>query len=57
MITYKGFELGPDSDLYDEDFYVASTVDEVIKELWSDIAMLKEALREANREPRPWDPC
>jgi hypothetical protein len=46
MIKYKGYDLGPECDLYNQWFYVADEADEVIEVLRNDIAILKEMLRE-----------
>lgn len=48
MIKYKGYELGADSDLYDESFYVVTEVEDEFRALNNEIRLLKELLRESN---------
>lgn len=42
------------STIYDSHTYM---IDIIVQQLTREIDTLKEALREANREPRPWAPC
>jgi hypothetical protein len=50
MIKYKGYELGAESDLYDEYFYSSTEVEEEFRALNREILLLKELLRECNAE-------